>query len=79
LSVTNIYFSQTIIILSFFLSTVCVCVQQYFAFFFPGTLCFYKSNIEWKLGEEPRTIVDLVGLAIRPSDRGRFTLCDFNR
>merc|ERR1712166_1389430 len=30
-----------------------------------GTLCFYKSNIEWKLGEEPRTIVDLVGQAIQ--------------
>ena len=42
-----------------------------------GTLCFFKSNIEWKQGKEPRTIIPLNGIAIRPSDRGKFVLCDF--
>ena len=29
-----------------------------------GHLCLFKSNIEWKQGEEPRTTIDLEGGAI---------------
>ena len=43
-----------------------------------GTFSLFKSNIEWRHGEEPRTTIPLAGMALKSSKGGKFVLCELS-